>query len=116
MSLKWAYETSDNLPEAAVREELVSVKGIDYVSFVDYFQLWRFVNTKMQKPLPRIERIIPRVFATWNCMKGGSDMTTNLLCSVKEGHSMPRKSSYVSHPHLYALEFTIFLQLSNLLY
>ena len=100
MSLKWAYEATDNFPEVVVREELVPMKNIDYESFIDFFKLWRFVNTKMPKPLPRIERIIPRVFATWNCMKGGSDTTTKLLCSVKEGHLVPTKSSQVCHYHL----------------
>lgn len=95
MSLKWAYDSRDSLPEAELKDEILAVKGIDYDSLMDYFKLWRFVNTKMPKPLPRLQRIIPRVFATWNCMKGGSDTTTKLICSTKQGHLVPRKSSQV---------------------
>ena len=96
MSLKWAY-TDDSLPEEVVKEELQEIKGVDFDSFIEHFKLWRNINTKIPRPLPKLQRVIPRIFSTWNSMKGGSDSTTHLLCHVKEGNLVPRHSSQVRY-------------------
>ena len=96
MSLKWAYVSNEPLPDEVIKEELTQIKGgADYDSFHEHFKIWRYANTRLTQPLPRLQRIIPRIFSTWNAMKGGSDTITKLLCQVKEGNLVPRHSSQV---------------------
>ena len=96
MCLKWAYALNDPLPEEVIKEELQQVIGdVDCDSFLDHFKIWKYVNDRIPQPLPPLQRLIPRVFSTWNSMKGGSDTTTKLLCQVKEGNLVPRYSSQV---------------------
>jgi len=96
MSLQWAYTSNVSLPEEVIKQELLQIKGgVDYGCFIDHYKLWKYVHSKMPQPLPQLQRIIPRVFSTWNAMKGGSDTTTKLLCQVKEGDLVPLNSSQV---------------------
>ncbi len=114
-SLAWAYHSAETLPEEVIKEELESIKGIDYDSFMDHLKLWRCVNTNIPKPLPTLQRIIPRIYATWNCMKGGSDTTTKLLWQVKQGHLVPIASSQVCYLIVFLLLHLFMDLLLNLL-
>jgi hypothetical protein len=82
--LKWAYEpdaapiTEDKVMKAVKHSK--QLKGrLDWESFQGHFSLWRYVSNKIPGPLPSIDRILPFVFSTWNCLKGGSDTITKLI-------------------------------------
>jgi hypothetical protein len=78
--LRWAYRPDlVPLPEEKLKAALQHVRGVDFESFTGHFALWRYISTKIKGPLPHVERIIPFIFAKWNCLKGGSDTITKLI-------------------------------------
>jgi hypothetical protein len=80
LSLEWVYD------EGAVRkpsnfDRVVASLGID-ITWEQYradVLLWRALQYDANLPLPDIARIIPTLFAFWNCFKSGSDTTTKLM-------------------------------------
>jgi hypothetical protein len=95
-SLRWAYRPDlVPLPEESLKIALKQVTrgGVDYESFTGHFALWRYVTTKIAGPLPHVERIIPFLFAKWNCLKGGSDTITKLIWFSMQ--ALPVKSPQV---------------------
>jgi hypothetical protein len=95
VSLKWAYSPNVLLPEAKIKSLLPEVdKELDFESFQGHLALWKFVSNKIAAPLPRLARILPLVFSTWNSLKGGSDTMTKLIWHA---HShVPFKSPQVT--------------------
>ena len=97
-SLRWAYRPDIvTLPEEKIKIALKQVGrggGVDYESFLGHFALWKYITTKIQGPLPHVERIIPFLFAKWNCLKGGSDTITKLIWFAIK--ALPVKSPQVS--------------------
>ena len=82
-TLQWAYESDVVLPsksilEAILKAIVINNAPVDFSSFEMELALWKDIKT-MPKPIPRLDRIIPLVFALWNGLKGGSDATTNLI-------------------------------------
>ena len=95
-SLSWAYKPDlVSLPEESIKKALKHVTrgGVDYESFTGHFALWQYVTTKIEGPLPHVERIIPFLFAKWNCLKGGSDTITKLIWFSMQ--ALPVKSPQV---------------------
>eukprot|EP00978_Attheya_sp_CCMP212_P011482 scaffold28323_cov49-Attheya_sp.AAC.2 len=52
---------------------------MDFESFQGHFAMWKYISTRIQAPIPRVLRILPLFFSTWNSLKGGSDTITKLL-------------------------------------
>ena len=99
--LKWAYNPNVVLPEAKLKSILPEIdKDLDFESFQGHFALWNYVSNKIPGPLPRLARILPLVFSTWNSLKGGSDTVTKLICHanslVPVKSPQVRKSTYAS--------------------
>jgi hypothetical protein len=99
--LKWAYTPNVALPEAKIKSILPEIdKDLDFESFQGHFALWKNVSNKMPAPLPRLVRILPLVFSTWNSLKGGSDTVTKLIwhanSHVPFKSPQVRKSTYAS--------------------
>jgi hypothetical protein len=92
--LKWAYDPTVDMPVANIKKILPQInKDLDFESFQGHFALWKYVSKRIKGPLPRLYRIIPLVFSTWNSLKGGSDTVTKLLW---EAHTqVPCKSPQV---------------------
>lgn len=80
LCLKWAYDPQALMPEDIIKNILPQIsKDMDFESFQGHFAMWKYVSTKIQAPIPRVLRILPLVFSTWNSLKGGSDTITKLL-------------------------------------
>lgn len=82
--LLWAYEPgaapiSKQDVTSAIKSSKQLKGRVDWESFQGHFALWRYVSTNIPGPLPYISRILPFIFSTWNCLKGGSDTITKLL-------------------------------------
>ena len=86
IALEWAYPTGVSptrvevlpIPEeiANVAETIPNINGFDTLQGTA--NLW-FSMTKLPKPFPSLQRLIPAIYAFWNAVKGGSDTTTKLM-------------------------------------
>ncbi|CAB9497204.1 unknown protein [Seminavis robusta] len=96
-TLSWIHDRNeetkpiDEQLKAVLDQIVVNAAAIDNHSFRMDLALWRDVDRNIDKPIPRLARVIPLVFSFWNAIKGGSDATTNLLWHCN--YSVPSKEN-----------------------
>ena len=52
---------------------------VDMSTFKFNYMLWKVSTQTKNLPLPTCIYIIPMMYSWWNCVKGGSDMNTQML-------------------------------------
>eukprot|EP00542_Grammatophora_oceanica_P001818 CAMPEP_0194065850 /NCGR_PEP_ID=MMETSP0009_2-20130614/85696_1 /TAXON_ID=210454 /ORGANISM="Grammatophora oceanica, Strain CCMP 410" /LENGTH=642 /DNA_ID=CAMNT_0038718741 /DNA_START=1379 /DNA_END=3307 /DNA_ORIENTATION=+ len=94
LCLKWAYDESMAIPDELdeVLAAAASKTQVTREEFEMNLGVWR-ETMKLKLPIPRIARVIPRVFAEWNVKKGGSDTVTQLIDSVYLGPPILRSQT-----------------------